>query len=449
MISGPEHKNQLSQGRGNQYWRNAIWWAIQNAGGPEGFEPVRQMVKQHFPDITLRQPILGDTDNPPAILIRYQEPNSQMLDIAQSGGGLHTFLSLAQMMQQSMANVLLLDEPDSHLHASQQAIVVDLLTRVALEDNRQVILATHSPEFIIRVPRDSLRWLERGNPRAKGGLDTAELLDRLGATPDVYISMEHFPEIIVYVEGDDDKPILERLIAWCRAHTQAILPTTQVVRHKDGKFNAVALQGISRTLSELRIAARVVGVRDLDWDYKDYPSLPPSNDTDKREGSGYVLLTLPCKELENTFCNAGFLFQALSGAIPLDVLQAIIAQEAMNPKLIGDLSHHAKPQIRDRYQAKDAPHRKEENAETEFQKWEADSNLCARLISGRQLLGRIRTRLQRDHGVRFSLNIAFDRLITLPSPWDIVAAAIFPGFTPQVIQTTGEAARNEPETSGA
>src|SRR5260370_38875978 len=65
-------------------------------------------------------------------------------------------------------------------HASQQAIVVALLTRVALEETRQVILATRSPEILTRVSGDSLRWLERGNPHAQGGVGTADLLDRLG-----------------------------------------------------------------------------------------------------------------------------------------------------------------------------------------------------------------------------------------------------------------------------
>jgi AAA ATPase domain len=69
MLSGPDYRNQLSQGRGNQYWRNAIWWGVQKAGGSEGFEPVREIVKKHFPDISLQQPNLADTENPPSILI--------------------------------------------------------------------------------------------------------------------------------------------------------------------------------------------------------------------------------------------------------------------------------------------------------------------------------------------------------------------------------------------
>jgi hypothetical protein len=196
MVNGTQYREYVAKGLGNLYWRNSIWWSIQSGGGPESFEPVRELVQQHFPDVKLYNPILGDEGQPP-ILIKYEEPNRPPLDIAQSGAGLHTFLSLAQLIKQSSASFVLLDEPDSHLHASQQALVLDLLTDVALGESRQVVIATHSPELIARVPPESIRWLQPGNERAEGGVQTATLLDRLGAAPSVYLSKSDFPEVIL------------------------------------------------------------------------------------------------------------------------------------------------------------------------------------------------------------------------------------------------------------
>jgi hypothetical protein len=295
---------------------------------------------------------------------------------------------------------------------------------------------------MIRVPSDSIRWLERGIAYAQGGLDTANMLDRLGASPGVYLSLKDFPSVIIYVEGDDDKPIIERLVTWCRAHSQDPLPSVQVVRHKDGKFPATALQGIARTLSELSLTASVVGIRDLDWDYKECVKLPPLNVIDKREGGGYVLLTLPCKELESTFCNAEFIFQALGKTISQDALRLIVERESASPKLVNDLRCHAKPQIRERYQANEADHKKEQMADAEFDRWVADSEIRARLVSGKQLLGRIRDRLKRDHNAPLSSATAFNRLTALPHPWDEIAAAIFPGFAPQAPKSPAQSAAN-------
>ena len=127
---------------------------------PMTLESIEKIIDRERPDVLL--PTLGDSANPPPIRIRYRESGSEheQLDIAQSGAGLHTFLSLAQLIRQSTAKILLLDEPDSHLHASQQNTVVQLLSSIAVEDDRQVILATHSPETRRRLAGSRL-WSTR------------------------------------------------------------------------------------------------------------------------------------------------------------------------------------------------------------------------------------------------------------------------------------------------
>jgi hypothetical protein len=94
MVNGDQYRNYVAQGQGSIYWRNSIWWGIQAGGGPESFKPVQELVQRHFPQVKLRQPTLGIEGQPP-ILITYDELGHPALDIAQSGAGLHTFLSLA------------------------------------------------------------------------------------------------------------------------------------------------------------------------------------------------------------------------------------------------------------------------------------------------------------------------------------------------------------------
>lgn len=425
MLSGDDYRGHVAQGRGNQYWRNSIWWGVQSGGGPEAFDFVRKLVNKHFPDVTLLQPTLGENGNPPPILINYREQWPSPLDIAQSGSGLHTFLSLAQLVEQSKANIILLDEPDSHLHASQQTIVVDLLTDLATDGNRQVILATHAPEILARVPQDSIRWIERDSPIAEGGIETATMLDRLGASPSVYLSKSSFPEVIVYVEGDDDKPIIERLIKYCKQRSESQLPSSKVIRHKDGKFDAMALQGIVRTARELNNYPRVIGIRDLDWNYTDC-GLPPPDEMHRRQGEGYVLLTLPCKEIENLSCDVDTLFEALKRSLPRETLQRIVEEESLATGLIDEWRYHSEPQIRDRSEPKIDHHIREKRAEEEFQKWSTDWRIRSRLISGKALLGLIRVRLHKDHGIRLTPTSIFETKENLCSHWGDIATEIFP-----------------------
>ena len=430
MLTAPVYKQRVSEGTGDIYWRNSIWWTIQT-DGPETFQPVQALVEKHFPGIDIRLPTLGDSTNPPDIRIRYKESEREQkhFDIAQSGAGLHTFLSLAQIIRQSTAKIILLDEPDSHLHASQQDTVVQLLTSIATQDDRQVILATHSPEIIARIPDDCIRWLERGSPVAEGA-DRADLWDRLGASANAYLSKSDFPEVVVYIEGDDDRPIIERLIQWCRK-THGILPKTAVVRHKEGRFKASTLHGISRVASEVSISTRVVGVRDLDWYYEDcseLPDGPPKDEPDKKEGPGYVLLTLQCKELENLMCDAELLFEALESKVPKDYLYQVIEEESQNKELIREWKDQVCHQIRDRFGANIDPVAKERNANEIFSRWRDDPATRSRLVRGKKLLGLIRHRIKDKYKLQCSNNQIMDNVTNLTRHWTAIAEAIFPSI---------------------
>ena len=47
LFSSP-YDGQIAQGKGDVLWRNNIWWNIQR-NGQETFEPVQDLVEQHFP----------------------------------------------------------------------------------------------------------------------------------------------------------------------------------------------------------------------------------------------------------------------------------------------------------------------------------------------------------------------------------------------------------------
>ena len=197
MLYGDDFQNRLREGQGAQLWRNGIWWAIQTDGF-ERFAPVQRQIKKYFPEVNLLLPTLGATGTP-EILIKYEERDRGPFDIAQSGAGLRTFISISRILEQSPAKVVLLDEPDSHLHASQQSAIVDLMLDVASSNERQVIIASHSPEVIRRVPPECLRWVDRGCPIAKGGYELSRVMEHLGVSAESYIPRSSLPDILVYV----------------------------------------------------------------------------------------------------------------------------------------------------------------------------------------------------------------------------------------------------------
>jgi len=75
------------------------------------------------------------------------------IDVKDAGSGIGQLLYLiVECVQAEIGSILLIDEPGVHLHAQYQALVMDLLIETV---NRgiQVIVATHSEYFILRLQR--------------------------------------------------------------------------------------------------------------------------------------------------------------------------------------------------------------------------------------------------------------------------------------------------------
>ncbi len=420
MVPGNQYQNQLRDGKGAQLWRNGLWWAIQEDGF-ESFAPVQRQVNRYFPDVELLLPTLT-SDGTPEISIKYKERGRGPLDIAQSGAGLRTFISLARILEQSPSKIVLLDEPDAHLHASQQAVILDLMLDVAASSGRQVIIASHSPEIITRVPSECIRWVDRGNTEAQGGFEVGQMLEQMGATPDVYVSRQELPDVLVYVEGVDDRPTIEAVINWCRQRSPGGLPTTLVIPHRDGRFEGPTLKGIVRLAREIRHSVTVVGIRDLDWYYDELPGQSP----ELTNSDGWSLLTLPCKELENLFCESSLLFRAYDRSIPEEELQRIIDEESASTDLINQWRYQVRHRVRDRLPKNLDPSTRERQADETFQSWQNDPGLRCRLVAGKALLRQIRQRIRQEHNKQFYPSRLLEKCELLTPSLLSIAKAIFP-----------------------
>lgn len=101
--------------------------------------------------------------------------------------------------------VMLIDEPDAHLHPDKQERLIEALERAAPDYEAQVILTTHSPHIVRAAsPAAKLVWMKDGTVETEddeairrllgwGGLDKAALF---------------------FVEDEDDKPLRAVLRQW-------------------------------------------------------------------------------------------------------------------------------------------------------------------------------------------------------------------------------------------
>jgi predicted ATPase len=134
-------------------------------------------------------------------------------DIASAGSGFQQVLMLLTFLTTRPASVLLLDEPDAHLHVILQDAIFNKLRGLATEQKSQLIIATHS-EIIINSVEPKYLCVLLDQPRMitdeqqkKIAADSVRIL----SNTDIMLAQDS-PGVL-YVEGNTDLNILQE---WAR-----------------------------------------------------------------------------------------------------------------------------------------------------------------------------------------------------------------------------------------
>lgn len=186
------------------------------------------------------------------------------LDIANAGSGFHQVLLLLSFFHARPTSVLLLDEPDAHLHFILQREIFDHLRSVAQRRSCQLVIATHAevllqdtePQQIISFVGQHPRRLVR--PDEKRSLQ--EALRRLSALD--LLQADHVGAVL-YVEDESDHKILREWASILRHPAHEFLQFPYVVPLR-GKGN---LDEAKRHFQCLRLAKPTIkGLCVLDRD---------------------------------------------------------------------------------------------------------------------------------------------------------------------------------------
>ena len=133
------------------------------------------------------------------------------LDIASAGSGFHQVLLLLAFFYARPSTILLLDEPDAHLHVVLQKQIYDMLRSIAAKQSCQLIIATHSEVLIDNTSPSSIISFFKKPHRLVSEIDRdqiREALKRLTATDMLQAEQS---EGILYVESQTDFNLLH---AW-------------------------------------------------------------------------------------------------------------------------------------------------------------------------------------------------------------------------------------------
>ncbi len=283
--SWPHVQQVINNGKPHEVWRNQIHWLSEGASS-EAFQRVIERVRLAMPSAELSMP--GRTrDNTPKVVVEFDE-NGVKYDIAESGNGFRTLLSIASALELSDASVFLFDEPDSHLHSAIQRELSDFIAMFP-NSNRQVILSTHAPDMIDQLPLETLAWVDREKAEARMCSDTATTLVELGALTQAEAVEPASGRTLLYFEAKPDRKSLAALLS---RQGDASWFASCSLSELGGSGDAKHLPHVLRFMrahhnKDFRAAAI------LDCDY----SCPEELISDLDEG--VLVCRLPCKELEN------------------------------------------------------------------------------------------------------------------------------------------------------
>jgi predicted ATPase len=253
----------------------------------------------------LKAPQYSETTDP-FIRIEYTHGQTRTaFDVASAGSGFHQVLTLLGFFYARPASVLLLDEPDAHLHVILQRQVYDLLRSVARRRGCQLLVSTHS-EVILQDTGAEQILSFYGEPH-RLAIDThrdqvREALKRLSSLD--ILAAENRRNIL-YVEDESDFKILAAL-----AHVEG---------HPFNKFAGTPFFNPihGRSAGEARahffglkaINAGVKGVLLLDGDNRNLP--------DREVGAdGLLVLRWKRYEIENYLLHPESLLRFAQGANP-------------------------------------------------------------------------------------------------------------------------------------
>lgn len=134
-------------------------------------------------------------------------------DLYSAGSGFVQVVQLLVFILAQSPSVVLLDEPDAHLHSSLQRAVVEVLEDIGREQGFQVIMATHSKEVINFIDPTRLIFVRPGDGEAAPMSDEVTpvtVLRSLGAIDNVDAFALVKNKRCLFVEGTGDVSVLGR-----------------------------------------------------------------------------------------------------------------------------------------------------------------------------------------------------------------------------------------------
>ena len=222
--------------------------------------------------------------------------------------------------------LLLLDEPDAHLHADSQSRLYEALRSLVIGTGTRILLASHSPQLIQRLmydPDAAVIWLDKGS---RVELDSTKrpaipILMELGA---LTIGAQLFDPMIKLILLTEDK-ILSPVTSL--AHANGAKNDLAIISY-NGSNNLSGSRQLARLTTDVRRDVKVVIHRDRDFrtlEEMEFEKLNFYICCDQEKIERVTELFTPYNDIEHSFVQLEHLVEIFKAQLSRDDLQYILA----------------------------------------------------------------------------------------------------------------------------
>jgi energy-coupling factor transporter ATP-binding protein EcfA2 len=233
--------------------------------------------------------IVFDVNTDENIEVRFQLPGGPSLPVDAAGTSILQASQILSYVALFKPRVLILDEPDSHLHPDNQRALCDLVRRLASSREFQALIATHSRHVLDAMKgRSNIVWLSRGRIVEEQDLSVTAMLLDLGALD----SVDYFAtgEIRCVVATEDVHREALKAVLWsngfpeddtevtsysgCTKIDAALVlggflrdkaPNVHVVIHRDGDYvSEEQAEAFTKALTDAKVSAFVTESNDIE-----------------------------------------------------------------------------------------------------------------------------------------------------------------------------------------
>jgi hypothetical protein len=245
----------VARGDANLTLRNVLRMLRADATKWDAFVQDMQSI---FGDVSIEIDFDGNTDEWIEVYFRFA--GGPRLQVDAAGTSVLQASQILAYIALFQPQVLILDEPDSHLHPDNQRALCELVFRLATERGFQALISTHSRHVLDCVKgRGSVVWLSKGAKVEEPDLNTTAMLLDLGALDSVdYFADGQLP-CVVATEDTDKEPL--RALLWSSGFVES---DTEVASYAGcSKVDSAVFLG--RFLESKAPNVRLVVHRDRDY----------------------------------------------------------------------------------------------------------------------------------------------------------------------------------------